>query len=68
MNEGYDDNQFKNINISVIVVNWNTKYLLKKCLDSVYRTIDNLVIEVIVVDNASTDGSLPIMRRILVGE
>ena len=63
MNEGYDDNQFKNINISVIVVNWNTKYLLKKCLDSVYRTIDNLVIEVIVVDNASTDGSLAMLEN-----
>ena len=51
------------INISVIVVNWNTKDLLKKCLDSVYRTIDNLIIEVIVVDNASTDGSLAMLEN-----
>lgn len=42
--------------VSVIVVNWNTKDLLRTCLGSVREHL-NLPCEVIVVDNASHDGS-----------
>lgn len=51
------------IDISVIIVNWNTKELIQNCLDSVYRTIENLTFEVIVVDNASSDGSLSLLDK-----
>jgi GT2 family glycosyltransferase len=44
-------------------VNWNTRDLLAGCLQSVYATIDGLVLEVIVVDNASTDGSPQMVRN-----
>ena len=42
--------------ISTIVVNYNAGPLLRKCIDSVLRC--PLDVEIIVVDNASTDGSL----------
>jgi len=41
--------------ISVVIVNWNTKTFLEKCLESLAEDRDR--IEVIVVDNASKDGS-----------
>lgn len=43
--------------ISVIVVSWNTRELLQRCLQSIRETIPPLSYEVIVVDNDSSDGS-----------
>lgn len=43
--------------ISVIIVSWNTRELLKGCLNSIRTPGGSLVQEVIVVDNASADGS-----------
>lgn len=45
------------IDLSIIVVNWNTKSLLHACLDSLRRHAPTLDTETIVVDNASCDGS-----------
>ncbi len=45
------------IDLSVVIVSWNTRTLTEACLASVYRTVDGLSTEVFVVDNASTDGS-----------
>ena len=49
------------MNISIIIVNWNTKDLLRDCLSSIYKTIDPLTHEIIVVDNASSDGSMAML-------
>ncbi len=43
--------------LSIIIVSWNTRDLLADCLDSVYAYPPNGRFEVIVVDNASSDGS-----------
>lgn len=43
--------------LSVLIVNWNTRDLLRKCLASLYRYPAIGSMEVIVVDNASADGS-----------
>jgi N-acetylglucosaminyl-diphospho-decaprenol L-rhamnosyltransferase len=51
------------LDLSVIVVNWNTIGLLTQCLQSVYDTVSNLDFEIIVVDNASTDGSQAAIRE-----
>src|SRR5690606_11368628 len=44
--------------LSVIIVNFNVKYFLELCLDSVFRAGRGLDMEVIVVDNHSSDGSM----------
>ncbi|PKN65545.1 MAG: glycosyl transferase family 2 [Deltaproteobacteria bacterium HGW-Deltaproteobacteria-12] len=46
------------IDISVIIVNWNTKALLLDCVASLYQTTRKSSLEIIVVDNASTDDSV----------
>lgn len=51
------------IDVSVIIVSWNTRDLLRQCLHSVYRESTGIGIEVIVIDNASTDGSADMVLR-----
>ncbi|OGD86947.1 hypothetical protein A2Z23_01645, partial [Candidatus Curtissbacteria bacterium RBG_16_39_7] len=41
----------------IIIVNFNTKELLKKCLSSIFKLTKEISFKVIVVDNASTDSS-----------
>ena len=43
--------------LSIIIVNGNTRQLLADCLRSIYATQHNLSCEIFVVDNASTDDS-----------
>jgi N-acetylglucosaminyl-diphospho-decaprenol L-rhamnosyltransferase len=45
------------MDLSISIVSWNTRRLLEDCLRSVYDTTDGIEFEVIVVDNASSDGS-----------
>lgn len=45
------------MDLSVVVVSWNTRDLLRDCLASIERTVTDLVNEIIVVDNGSADGS-----------
>jgi GT2 family glycosyltransferase len=43
--------------LSIIIVSWNVKDILSDCLDSVLRSSIAFPYEIIVVDNASTDGT-----------
>ncbi len=52
------------VDISIVIVNWNTRELLKDCLESVVRTVHGLTYEIIVVDNASTDGSVTMLGEL----
>ena len=45
------------IDVSIIIVNYNTKHLLKKCIDSIKLHVKGVTYEIIVVDNASQDSS-----------
>ncbi|HVC35772.1 MAG TPA: glycosyltransferase family 2 protein [Chloroflexota bacterium] len=51
------------MDLSIVVVSWNTRELLRNCLTSIDRTIDGIQYEVLVVDNASTDGSAEMVAR-----
>lgn len=46
------------LKLSVIILNYNTRYFLELCLYSVFKALKHIQSEVIVVDNASTDESL----------
>ncbi len=48
--------------LSVIIVNWNTKKLLWDCLASICKFTQNVEFEVIVVDNNSNDGSRKMVK------
>lgn len=45
------------LDLSVIIVNWNTKKLVEDCLTSIFKFTNDVKFEVIVVDNGSEDGS-----------
>lgn len=49
--------------VSVIILSYNTKALLKSCLTSLYRHIKSITFEVIVVDNASSDQSVEMVKN-----
>jgi N-acetylglucosaminyl-diphospho-decaprenol L-rhamnosyltransferase len=51
------------MDLSVVIVNWNTRELLAQCLDSLYASLILKDYEVIVVDNASIDGSSPMVHE-----
>jgi GT2 family glycosyltransferase len=43
--------------LSLVIVNWNSVNYLRNCLRSIYANVNGLAFEVIVIDNASFDGS-----------
>lgn len=49
--------------VSVSIVNWNRAELLAECLRSVFATTRTIQYEVIVVDNASDDDSVAMVRE-----
>jgi len=49
--------------LSVVIVNWNTKKLLENCLISIFKFTKNLSFEVIVVDNNSHDASSQMVAK-----
>jgi GT2 family glycosyltransferase len=46
----------------LVIVNWNTCAELKQCLNSFYEKADGLNLEIIVVDNASSDDSVAVVK------
>ncbi|MDR2406843.1 MAG: glycosyltransferase family 2 protein [Bacteroidales bacterium] len=51
------------MDVSIIIVGYNTKALLKQCLISVFEKTQDIDFEVIVVDNASCDGSQQMLKE-----
>ena len=51
------------MDLSIIIVNWNTRDILRNCLRSIYGLNAGQVdFETIVIDNASTDGSVEMLK------
>lgn len=55
--------QNKKPELSVVILNYNTKELLEDCLNSVKAHINEVSMEVIVSDNSSTDGSPEMVKK-----
>src|SRR3989339_35384 len=51
------------MDLSVIILNWKVRELLRRCLASIFEQTAGLSFEVIVVDNNSGDGSAEMVRR-----
>ena len=53
------------IDLSIIIVSWNTKKITEDCLDSINRSLTNSKIKyaIIVVDNDSRDGSVDMLKN-----
>lgn len=53
----------KPVDVSVIIVNWNTREVICDCIGSIYAQTNDLDFEVIVIDNASSDNSVEAIKR-----
>lgn len=53
------------MDLSIIIPSYNTKALLTRCLISIFTSLEkeNFSFEIIVVDNASSDGSPEVVRK-----
>jgi GT2 family glycosyltransferase len=49
--------------LGIVIVNWNTCAYLKRCLETVLASQGDFSFRVLVVDNASSDGSADMVRR-----
>ena len=54
-------------NISVVILNYNNKSVIKKCLDTLLKNNYKYNYEIIVVDNKSTDGSYEMIKKMYKG-
>jgi len=49
--------------VSIVIVNYNVKHFLEQCLMAIERARHNLTTEIIVIDNASVDGSQTMVKK-----
>lgn len=52
-----------NMDVSIIIVNYNTKDITQACIDSILSKTKGITYEIILVDNTSTDGSIEHFRN-----
>ena len=52
------------VDISIVLLNWNGAPLVEQCLDSIKRSGTRCSYEIVIADNASTDGSQEWLRSL----
>jgi len=52
------------VDLSICIVNWNTEAPLRECLQSIYAVTGGVSFEIFVVDNASSDGSVEMVKAL----
>jgi O-antigen biosynthesis protein len=51
--------------VSIVIANWNTKKLIRECIESIFSSVSaGVSYELIIIDNASTDGSLDYLQSL----
>lgn len=50
------------MDVSILIVNYNTRNILNHCIESIYQYTSDIKFEIIVVDNASADGSSEMIK------
>ncbi len=50
------------LDASIIIVNWNTRDILRDCLKSIWAKICGITFEVVVVGNATSDGLVAMVK------
>jgi N-acetylglucosaminyl-diphospho-decaprenol L-rhamnosyltransferase len=48
--------------LSIVIVSWNVRDILRDCLQSIQNTVHNITYEIIVVDSASSDQSAEMVK------
>ncbi|PJF40919.1 MAG: glycosyl transferase family 2, partial [Phototrophicales bacterium] len=51
------------LDLGIVILNWNTRDLLRECLRTVFASEGDFTFRVVVVDNASDDGSPDMVRE-----
>ena len=51
------------MDVSIIIVNYNTKNLTRNCINSIFEHTKDIQFEVLVSDNGSTDGSIEMLKN-----
>jgi GT2 family glycosyltransferase len=51
----------KNVELSIVIVNYNVKEFLIQCIQSIYNHLKNIKFEIIVIDNSFADNSQSII-------
>ena len=54
------------MDVSIIIITYNTLRMTSDCLESIFEKTQDIKYEVILVDNASTDGSKEFFKKIRV--
>lgn len=50
--------------ISILIVNYNTKDIIRKCIDSIYNFEKKIIFEIIIIDNNSSDISKEVINEL----
>ena len=57
------NNMKKKIDVSIVVVSWNTEEILYNCLKSIKKYTKGISYEIVVVDNNSLDGTCEMIKK-----